>query len=195
MNKKEIKSAKTKEKLCNAFIELYKEKPIEKISVKEITDAAGYNRATFYIYYKDIYDVLESIENRLLQFYETNLNNLVEGTLEKISPASFDFLKIITDFYHSNEKEFPILMTKDINFLNSVKKIAKQALLHRQSPVFFNDYGEIEYIIEYQLSAVIGVLNAWIAKKQDISFEKLSALIFQMSKTGVLTTINDKWNG
>ncbi len=73
MNKKEMKSAETKAKLSQAFITLYQEKPIEKISVREITDAAGYNRAAFYIYYKDIYDLLESIESRLLRYAEKNI--------------------------------------------------------------------------------------------------------------------------
>ncbi len=74
MNKKEMKSAETKAKMGQAFITLYQEKPIEKISVRELTDAAGYNRATFYIYDKDIYDLLKSIESRLLRYAEKNIS-------------------------------------------------------------------------------------------------------------------------
>ncbi len=76
MNKKEMKSAETKAKMGQAFITLYQEKPIEKISGREITDAAGYNRAAFYIDYKDIYDLLESIESQLLQYAEKGISRI-----------------------------------------------------------------------------------------------------------------------
>lgn len=42
---------KTRNNLVNAFWDLYCQKDINKITIKEITDRAGYNRATFYIYF------------------------------------------------------------------------------------------------------------------------------------------------
>lgn len=194
MNKKEMKSSQTREKLCNAFIELYSDKPIERISVKEITDSAGYNRATFYIYYKDIYDILESIEKRLLKMAEENINILAEKSFKKNAPAALDFLNMITGFYHSNEKAFSTLMIRDIAFVEAVKGIAKNVILKRQNSLSQEKYNEIEYMIEYQLSAVIGMLNMWISKGKDISFENLSALVFKISTTGVLTSINSRVN-
>lgn len=58
-------SQKTKTKLRETFWQLYQEKPIEKISVREIIEKAHYNRSTFYEYYPDIYAVLEEIEEEL----------------------------------------------------------------------------------------------------------------------------------
>ena len=49
-----------------AFWKLYEERPIEKISVKQITDLAGYNRATFYLYFSSVRDVRDQIEDDLL---------------------------------------------------------------------------------------------------------------------------------
>ena len=53
----------TRKNLIDAFWKLYQTKPIERISVREITDIAGYNRGTFYLYFKDVHDVLEQIED------------------------------------------------------------------------------------------------------------------------------------
>ena len=50
----------------DAFWKLYEEKPIEKISVKQITDLAGYNRATFYLYFSSVRDVRDQIEDDLI---------------------------------------------------------------------------------------------------------------------------------
>lgn len=54
-----LQKSLTRENLIEAFWELYKDKPIEKITVKEITNRAGYNRGTFYAYFKDTYEVLK----------------------------------------------------------------------------------------------------------------------------------------
>lgn len=53
-------------RIKEAFWELYTEKPLEKISVREITMKAGYNHATFYLYFQNVRDVLNQIEADLL---------------------------------------------------------------------------------------------------------------------------------
>lgn len=66
MKKQSEVTAQTKQNLVGAFWSLYCEKRIEKITVKEITLKAGYNRGTFYEYFTDVYDVLEQIEKSLI---------------------------------------------------------------------------------------------------------------------------------
>ena len=66
MNKRPELTEQTKRNLRTAFWSLYAQKPLEKISVREITALAGYNRGTFYLYYQDVYDLLNQIEDELL---------------------------------------------------------------------------------------------------------------------------------
>lgn len=47
------------------LLKLLAEKPIQKITVKEICELAQINRATFYTHYHDPLDLLEQIENEL----------------------------------------------------------------------------------------------------------------------------------
>lgn len=49
----------TRENIIIAFWELYREKSINKITIKELMDRAGYHRSVFYTYFKDIYELLE----------------------------------------------------------------------------------------------------------------------------------------
>ena len=65
--------------LKDAFWKLYTEKSIEKISIKEITDLAGYNRGTFYLYYKDVYDIFSQIEDELLDKIKTVLDESLQN--------------------------------------------------------------------------------------------------------------------
>lgn len=49
----------TKQLMVNAGKELLKKKPLNKISVREITEACGVNRQTFYYHFDDVYDMLK----------------------------------------------------------------------------------------------------------------------------------------
>ena len=52
----------TKKTIKDTFLQLLSEKDIKKITVSELCQQADINRATFYRYYIDIYDLLNSIE-------------------------------------------------------------------------------------------------------------------------------------
>ena len=56
----------TKEQIIRNFWTLYKEMPIEKITVQKLSDASEIHRSTFYFHFQDVYQVLEQIEERLL---------------------------------------------------------------------------------------------------------------------------------
>ena len=50
---------RTRKMLLEGLTDLLKEKDIKDISVKELADYADINRCTFYLHYKDVYDMLE----------------------------------------------------------------------------------------------------------------------------------------
>jgi len=54
---------KTKRSLRDCLVRLMKEKKIQDITVREISEMADINRGTFYLHYKDIYDLLEHVES------------------------------------------------------------------------------------------------------------------------------------
>lgn len=77
MPKDELKSPQrrtlTKRLIREAMLELLKTKSIQKISVRELCDAADINRTTFYNHYDGTYEVLAEIEEHfLVQLSTTN---------------------------------------------------------------------------------------------------------------------------
>ena len=75
MKKQPHITEQTKNNLRIAFWSLYAQKPIEKISIKEITELAGYNRGTFYLHYKDVFDLMDQIKNELIEEVESVLTH------------------------------------------------------------------------------------------------------------------------
>ena len=61
----------TKKALMNSVVNILAEKPLDKITIKDIVDECGVNRSTFYYYYEDIYALLEDI-------FKTEIDNIVE---------------------------------------------------------------------------------------------------------------------
>lgn len=63
----DLRTERTKHSIANAFLELRKQKPIEKITVKELAELAYINKATFYTHYHDIYDLSDQLENEFIE--------------------------------------------------------------------------------------------------------------------------------
>jgi len=85
---------RTRQLLEKAFVELLGEKGFQAITVQDITERAGVNRATFYPHFDDKYDLLDytirqgflqEIEKRMLNachYSPENLQNLIVAVCE-----------------------------------------------------------------------------------------------------------------
>lgn len=61
----DLRYKRTQRNLKSALIELLETKNINQISVRELSEHADINRATFYLHYDSPYDLLISLENEL----------------------------------------------------------------------------------------------------------------------------------
>lgn len=62
----DLRIQKTKAAIKEAFFELRRKKPIEKITVTELSRIAGINKATFYLHYSDIYSLADEMEDEVI---------------------------------------------------------------------------------------------------------------------------------
>lgn len=62
----DLRVKKTKKNIKEAFYQLRKKKPIEKISVKELSETAMINKSTFYLHYRDVFDLSDKLKNELI---------------------------------------------------------------------------------------------------------------------------------
>lgn len=77
-------SDETKRILASSLKELMKIKPLEKISIRELSEHANVNRQTFYYHFEDIYDLLKwTFQQETLQLLAVHENDLIwkEGLL------------------------------------------------------------------------------------------------------------------
>lgn len=184
-NNKNVVS-KTKQDLIDAFWSLYCEKRIEKITIKEITVKAGYNRSTFYEYFTDIYDVLEQIENSIIPSLDElppisilNKNNEIPLNM---------FLKL----YEQNKKYYSVLLGDNgdpafaSKLKNSVKPLLKEALA---TEVKLNDL-EFDFVLEYILSSMISIMSYWFKNDKILPSDKLIFIMKNIMENGIQSIFN-----
>ena len=106
-NKKtDLRVIRTKKNIRAAFVELAKKKPVRKITVTELAEKAMINKGTFYLHYKDIYELyLDVIQERL----EERLDLIEDYSRFFDDPEGFtqEFFSYFSK--GKMEEEFPIL--------------------------------------------------------------------------------------
>ena len=173
----------TKEKIKEAFFDLYTQKKIEHISIKEITDRAKLNRGTFYVYYKDIYDLLEKVEDEIIVEITDKIKIIVATLLKE--PDTFLILPPL-EFYQKYHICLKILLgvNGDPNFIHKVKQLVKKnikELIQKENILITS---ELDYVLEYVASAQIGIITYWMSRDMDLSLNELGDLIRQVSLQG-----------
>ena len=104
--KTDLRVIKTRATIKRTFLEIIKKKPIEKISVTEIANAALINKGTFYLHYQDLYSLYEDVIRDTINdfcdsitFYDeffTNPKNFTTKFIKQLEKGDF-------------EKEFPYI--------------------------------------------------------------------------------------
>jgi AcrR family transcriptional regulator len=189
MNKQPEVTAQTKQNLIDAFWSLYCEKRIEKITVKEISQRAGYNRGTFYEYFTDVYEVLDKIEQSLVP----TLDELPPTTkLDHNMDIPFDmFLKL----YEKNCKYYSVLLgdNGDPAFVSKIKSSIKPLIMKSISEKMDRNDIELDFILEYILSAMIGILSYWFRMNKVLPAEDLIALMYELMDNKVMNKLTHSY--
>ena len=182
MRKRTQQTERTKADIEQAFWHLYAQKPIEKITVAQVCELAGYNRGTFYLHFQDVYQLLEIIEDRFLQ----GMVACVESCMKRLSDDGSKLARIaalaeVVAYYERNKRYIVVLLsdTGDPSFLIKLKRGLKP--LWRKYVVA--DTGEhseqeIDLILEYTLTGTLFMISRWLQDPGDISKSQIGRLIY-----------------
>lgn len=177
----------TKKIIKSTFIELLEQKDIKKITVSEVCKIADINRATFYRYYLDVYDLLDKIENDFIEELKMALNNKTKYT---VSSFSSDLLKVFLD---NKELVKTLFNTNSIYFLNGFLEIAYQKCKEKWELDVPNISQEnIEYAATFIFNGALGIINYWVKNDFDKSVDYISNIIEQLSYYGTKKFIYKK---
>ena len=176
MKKQPQVTEQTRANLRQAFWELYASRPIEKVSVREITDRAGYNRATFYLYYHDVYEVLAEIEGQLLD----GLSALVNDRLLRGDHLDFSqHMGVILQMAQRYRGYFEVLIGEqgDPTFGRRFKEAVAPLLERFVLPADGLTPAESHVLLEFYLSGIVAAVSTWLGEDDPMPVDQLINLI------------------
>ena len=162
----------TKKKLTNALLEILKDKNIKDITVLELCKKANINRTTFYKYYKDVDDLVITIEDSLLSDLEKYIVDIKRNYLISITG------KIIETIANRKEIYTRLLGENgDHTFLNKILSLVyNQSITEWQKLLRKATKDDLEKIYSFIVDGTIGIVNDWI--KNNCQEEPSNVAIF-----------------
>lgn len=154
---------KTRKQLRECLVALLKEKKVQDITVRELTEMAALNRGTFYLHYKDIFDLLEQTEAELI----SDFNGLMQKhNLAELRQNPVSFFDEIYRLAYDNADLIEILLGEngDINFSNKLRQLIRDKCLREWLEAFRSGNPEsFDAFLSFIVSGCVGLVHYWLA--------------------------------
>ena len=176
---------KTRRQLRECLITLLKEKKVQDITVRELTDMADLNRGTFYLQYKDVFDLLEKTEAEL----QEDFNQLVckHDAVDLKQRPSVIFNEIYSLVY-DNADLIEILLGEngDLNFVNRLKQLIREKCLKDWMEVFRSgNAAAFDAFFSFIVSGCIGLVQYWLQTGLKETPEQMAKLTEHIITKGI----------
>lgn len=173
----------TRQIIKDTFLKLLNEKQFPKITVTEICRLADINRGTFYLHYRDVYDMLSQVEDALFQEF----NGILDKNFPPGSSSSLHFvLEDIFSFLDANRMIARILLGPhgDLAFVNRMKEMVRQRLicLQTQDAPLSDSF---DYYYAFITSGCIGLIQSWLNRESPEPPDRIVSLVEKMILQGL----------
>ena len=152
----------TKKKLREGLIRLMSEKPVNEISVKELTELVDVNRGTFYFHYSDIAGMLRSIENDFFTQFDCIMETFPS---EGNGDTTYTYLVAIFTFLGENHDLCRVLLgpNGDIQFVRRITQLVddKCSRFWRQIAPDA-EARRFEMYNAFIISGCVGLIQTWL---------------------------------
>ncbi len=180
---------RTKKLFETTLLEMLKTKSINQITVKDLAGAIDMNRGTFYNHYTDIYDLLETVEDNLIDNLRKITNQINSSGIKKIEEKhKLTQITKALEYIKSNEQIFKILLSEkgNILFLEKIKKVFREKFLCDMI-IMSSEHSSQYYesIILFFISGAIGLIQEWLETERKITPVELAIIIENIIVKGI----------
>ena len=168
----------TKMLLRESFLGLLIEKPIDKITVRELCEAAGVNRATFYAHYHDIGALNDEIKEEITEAIAQAIGTtLAEQSLERFS---IEICRIIMQyrqlcmafFGEHGDQELALQIVESF-------RESSVALWKQQRPDLPDE--ALDYLYTFASTGCLAIIRAWVHDGMKDAPEDIARFIERMA--------------
>lgn len=182
---------KTRKAIKTSLIKLMIEKDISNITITEIAEEADINRKTFYAHYRDLYDILDEIENDLIEKLFRILDN---ADILKSMYNPYPLFKELTSEINKDFEFYKLLVqSKNYNsLLNKIQGVFKERFLELSNGTIKTDKEILSFIIDFISSGITSAYKEWFSSERKISLEQLSKSLSMLIGNGLNSLMENK---
>ena len=179
--RKEYRSAVRSRRLIRqAFLELLRQKPYEKITVTDIVTAADINRSTFYAHYPDVRGLVEEIVGEAIN-HSTELADSLN--IREFLADPMPFLRELTSYSTDNQELYTLLCRSE--FAQQQMEHLKRTLIDSamQSPAFpesVRSSTEFRIQISFFVGGILSLYVMWLQGELDCTVDDITHHLSQL---------------
>lgn len=171
----------TQRALQDALIELLTDKPLSRITVRELCEKADVNRSTFYAHYRDTASLLHDIEEDAIDWVRGTLQQLLEQPdVESVGRVIEHICQYIAD----NRSHLRVLMSTkaDLGFQQRLLGLiyGRSDVVAQLQPQGVSPE-EAEMRVRFAVSGSVGLLQYWLSTDLEASPEAVARTITTMA--------------
>ena len=181
-NPEDRRARRSRKLLKESLLELMKRKSFSDISVRDVTDAADMNRATFYLHYSGTAELLQSVEEDLLSELQALVDAHMQETFAVGSVAPV--FEPVLDFAVEHRETCTILFASSeaSGFFQAI-----QRLVHENGAPLVRTWFRpadprlTDYLLNFLAWGFIGLLSEWFEKDMALPKAELLAAAQRMA--------------
>lgn len=192
VNENDSRVRRTKKLIRQGLVELAKTKSINKITVKELTDLVEINRGTFYLHYKDVFELVDSIEEELYHEFDQKLESIHS---KHILTNPVDVCEVICDYFYEHKDLFGMLTGEngDAKFVLRVGELLNKRVYELFKDIFPNmDKAKYDLAYTYGKFGLVGLIYCWTAEYPQKSSREIAETWFNLTILGLWGIIGDE---
>lgn len=163
----------TRHALQTALIERMQQKPLNRITVREVCEAADINRSTFYMHYKDMYDLIDEIEEQVYQD--------IDAIFAK-EPPSVQNMEQLLNYVQKNKDLFRCQFQQRSGI--SISRFSTILHAHYGKKLLYNHTAapslESIYLYEFLYTGILGVLQKWLQNDCKDDCKQVAEVVWRM---------------
>ena len=177
VKKEDPRAIRSKKMFKEAILSLLVEEgSISQLTVQKIADRAELNRATFYLHYQDINDLLKQTTRELFDEMSIKLQALIQVEVFD----NRDQLILFLDYIYENRKYFGVLLEQK-NFESYLFKLLKKFIEMRRD-IKRDQLPENYVSSDIRAASLMGIITWWIKDGIHFSSEYIADQIHLMYK-------------
>lgn len=172
----------TKMMIRGSLIALLREKPLAKVTVTELCERAGINRATFYAHYADPSDLMRSVEEELAG----DVTRWIRPALTAVGSDLQEALARALGYIAENAETFSVLLsnTGDTSFQGLVMDVIEKQFIAAWASVRAISREDAAYLYTFAALGSVGIIRKWLAEGMKKSSAEIAELIVRFSDGG-----------